>query len=190
MDASEKGEFVADTLRKLNLKLNAVKEASTKLLPFTTNEYTEMFTSIWEQVFHEKRHSERERMGLFFVAHELLYRSQNKSFQQGFYDILLSCITQVTTSEHEKLKQEITKLIKLWTDHKIFDSQKLIRLTMQLTLEDSTKDELILSQLPENLPNPPAELIVFAQNLKELEKFKEKLQEIEDKLDSLYQTSQ
>lgn len=47
-NVSEKGEFVAETLRKLNLKLNAVKEASTKLLPFTTNEFTDMFTSIWE----------------------------------------------------------------------------------------------------------------------------------------------
>lgn len=77
---SEKGLFIADTLRKLNLKLHAVKEASTKLLPYTSDENMDLFIKIWEQCFHEKRNSERERVGLFFVVHELLYRSNNKKF--------------------------------------------------------------------------------------------------------------
>jgi len=77
---SEKAEVVAETLRGLNLKLTAVKEASTKLLPYTSEENAEMFVRVWEQVFHEKRNSERERIGLFFVVHELFYRSNNKRF--------------------------------------------------------------------------------------------------------------
>lgn len=77
---TEKAEVIAETLRGLNLKLTAVKEASTKLLPYTSEENAEMFVRVWEQVFHEKRNSERERIGLFFVVHELFYRSNNKRF--------------------------------------------------------------------------------------------------------------
>jgi hypothetical protein len=45
---SEKAEVVAETLRGLNLKLTAVKEASTKLLPYTSEENAEMFVRVWE----------------------------------------------------------------------------------------------------------------------------------------------
>ena len=46
---------------------------------------------------------------------------------------------------------------------------------------------MILSQLPENLPNPPSELISFAQNYKELQKFKEKAKENQQRLEQLFE---
>lgn len=45
---TEKSEFIAQTLRGLNLKLVAVKEASTKLLTYTSEDNSALFIRVWE----------------------------------------------------------------------------------------------------------------------------------------------
>ncbi|KAL4499797.1 hypothetical protein ABPG72_015146 [Tetrahymena utriculariae] len=181
---------VYEILKSVNLTINSIKDSSTILLQYCSEDYREDFTKLWDQVFLEKRGVEKDRIGLFFILHELLYRSENEKFKEGFYNVILQNVMGIKDTEHNKLKSEILKLTKLWIDHKVFDKQKIFRLTMNLGIEDQSVDEMLKAQLPENLPNPPNELVNFAQNIRDLKKFKEKVKENNQKLQQTYDVVQ
>jgi len=91
-------------LRGLNLKLHAVKEVSSKLLPYSAEEHYPLLLNAWEKVFREKLASEKVCLGLFFVIHELLYRvTENGKFRDSAFNKISACI--VLTAEQGELEK-------------------------------------------------------------------------------------
>lgn len=90
-------------MRGLNLKLHAVKEVSSKLLPYSAGEHYPLLLNAWEKVFREKLASEKVCLGLFFVIHELLYRAENGKFRDSAFSKISTCI--VLTAEQGELEK-------------------------------------------------------------------------------------